>query len=309
MGSPGTSDALPAAVAPNLTELTGLAAAARLLPLRPPFRAVTEQSGPHQSRFRGRGLEFSELREYQVGDDLKDIDWRSTARTGRAHIRCYQAERERTLWLIVDQRARMQFGSRQCFKSVAAARCAALLGWAGVASGDRIGGIVLRDHALQEFRPRRARATLLQLFGSLCGPVNDDGENPRTLAEALDHSATLLRPGALIFLISDLGDLDQGALPALRRLQQRHDLIAVRITDELDHRLPPPGWYSYLTPSGRLRVHTGDTQVRLDFQARVAAREEQLQDMGRQTRLPLIDLRTHQEPLAVLRHQLGGGRL
>lgn len=308
MAIPGNRATPPPAVAPDLADLTGLAAAARLLPLRPPFRAVTEQSGPHQSRFRGRGLEFSELREYQVGDDLRDIDWRSTARTGSAHIRCYQAERERTLWLIVDQRGGMRFGSRRCFKSVAAARCAALLGWAGTGAGDRVGGLVLKDTGVDEFRPQRNRASLLRLLGSLCEehPRQATGDGRPGLMTALTHSAMLLRPGALVFVVSDLHDLDEGAALALRRLQRRHDVIAIRVTDDLDHALPPAGWYAYLADGQRVRVHTGNPQLRAEFQRRVAARESALHGLSRRARLPLVELRTQHDPLPVLRQQLGG---
>ncbi len=306
---------LPPAVAPDIHELTALDAVARSLRLRPPFRALAEQTGPHQSRFRGRGLEFVDLREYQIGDDLRDIDWRSTARTGTPHIRCYQAERERLIWLLIDQRTPMQFGTQRCFKSVAAARVAALLGWAAVHAGDRVGGLVLTDNHCEEIRPRRSRASLLRLFGKLCeresAPTEalPDADGPMlTLSHALQRSATLLRPGALVFLISDLHDLDESAAPACQKIQRHSDLITIRITDILEHQLPPPGWYTYAVPQGRRRVHTGDANVRRQFQARVESRETALAGMLRDLRLANIFMRTADQPLEVLHHGLGARR-
>jgi uncharacterized protein (DUF58 family) len=114
-------------------------------------------AGTYHSAFRGRGVEFEEVRPYVVGDDVRTIDWRVSARTGRAHTRLFRAERERPVYLLLDQRHSMFFGTRGSMKSVQAAHAAALLAWAALAGGDRVGGLVLGSAGRQESRPRRSR--------------------------------------------------------------------------------------------------------------------------------------------------------
>ena len=123
------------------------------LDIGPRGKVLATRNGGHLSRFRGRGMEFDESRIYQPGDDPRNMDWRVTARSGRPHVKLFREKRERPVWLLVDIGPRMRFGTRVAFKSVIAARAAALLAWAAADRGDRVGGMVFDESRSFERRP------------------------------------------------------------------------------------------------------------------------------------------------------------
>ncbi len=148
-------------------ELVALRGALAPLSAGPLGRVRSLQSGPWRSAFRGRGIEFDETRIYQAGDDVRTIDWRVTARTGRVHTKLFHEERERPVLLLLDQRAAMRFGTRSAFKSVAAARAAAALAWAARDGGDRVGAAVFGMEGREELPPQRTQHALLALLGRI----------------------------------------------------------------------------------------------------------------------------------------------
>ncbi|HEY6130551.1 MAG TPA: DUF58 domain-containing protein, partial [Halioglobus sp.] len=139
----------------QLNELIALRFPAQQIKLGRRKRALNSLAGPIKSNFRGRGIDFEEVRSYQPGDDIRTIDWRVTARTGSAHTKLFREERERPVMVVIDQRGSMFFGSTHCFKSVLAAQLASLLAWSALHGGDRVGGLVFNDEGHQEIRPRR----------------------------------------------------------------------------------------------------------------------------------------------------------
>ena len=145
-----------------LSELVALRFNARLQ-LTSKRRSLSTLAGPYQANFRGRGIDFEEVRAYQAGDDVRSIDWRVTARTTEPHTKLFQEEKERPVLVVVDQRIRNFFGSKQCFKSVLAAYTAALLAWSALRNNDRVGGLVLTDNDLKEIRPRRSKLSLIHI--------------------------------------------------------------------------------------------------------------------------------------------------
>ena len=148
----------------SMDELVALQAADLSLDLRGRRKALTAVAGQHRSSFRGRGIDFDEVRIYQPGDDVRNIDWRVTARTGRVHTKLFREERERPVYLVVDQRESMFFGTQKAFKSVVAARIAALLAWASRDHGDRIGGFLFNDRDVQELRPKEGKKGIQTFF-------------------------------------------------------------------------------------------------------------------------------------------------
>lgn len=151
----------------SLDELVLLRRAAQALQRRVSRKSAAPLSGGSVSRRLGRGLDFAEVREYQPGDDVRMIDWKVTARSGKAHTKLFVEERERPVLLVVDFRAGMRFGTRGMYKSVLAARLAALLGWCAVASHDRVGGFVFTDDWHDEIRPTAGRRGLMSLFRAI----------------------------------------------------------------------------------------------------------------------------------------------
>ncbi len=194
-------------------------------------------SGHALSPLRGRGMEYAESREYVAGDDARHIDWRLTARTGRAHTKLFQAERERLSLIVADTAPSMYFGTRVRFKSVQAARAGAVAAWAGVRDGDRIAALRgSRSEApiAPASGPRGALRVLDALVRWYTQPPSDDAG----LAVALDHAQRLLRPGSRLVVLADPSSI--AALPAQRwpALAHHHEVIVLLLTDPLESAPP-----------------------------------------------------------------------
>src|SRR5262245_51129175 len=171
-------------------------------------------AGRHASRLRGRGLNFEEIRRYQIGDDIRQIDWKVTARTRKTHSRVFTEERERTTLLLVDQRITMFFGSVQKMKSVIAAETAALAAWRVLAQKDRVGALVFNDSDIVEIRPQRSHSTVMRILKavveqnhalSLTAGLHS---NPGMFNEALRRCDRLARHDCLVCMISDAAGHD-----------------------------------------------------------------------------------------------------
>ena len=154
-------------VVATLPELVALRPHAKSLDLGAPRRSGALLAGPYLSPCRGNGMDFDEVRAYQPGDDVRNIDWRVTARTGRPHSKVFHEERERPVWFLLDAGPTMHFGTRRAFKSVAAVRAAALLAWAAREAGDRVGGMVRSPEACVELPPRRGEQQVYRLLGAM----------------------------------------------------------------------------------------------------------------------------------------------
>lgn len=186
---------------------------------------------------RGRGMEYAESREYAPGDDARHIDWRLTARTGRAHTKLFQSERERLTLIVADTAPTLYFGTRTRFKSVQAARAGAVAAWAAVRDGDRIA--LLRGSGREPpLAPAGGVQGALRVLGTLARwyarrPEDDDG-----LAVALDHAHRLLRPGSRLIVLADADSVRQVVPNRWSMLAQHRDVVTLLLTDPLE-RAPP----------------------------------------------------------------------
>ena len=192
-------------------------------------------------------MEFDESRVYQPGDDPRNMDWRVTARAGTPHVKLFREERERPVWLLVDQGPSMRFGTRVAFKSVVAARVAALLGWAASDRGDRVGGLVFDESNHLERRPAARGAGLLPLLDRLASPPENAAGGHASLAEAAGHLARLVRPGSLVAVVSDFADFGQDPGGWLAQLAFGTELLLILIHDPIESAAPPAGRYPVLT--------------------------------------------------------------
>ncbi len=291
----------------ELSTLLALRFPARNLKLFSRLPAGSQLLGETRSRFRGRGMEFEEVRLYQPGDDIRAIDWRVTARTGEPHTKLFREERERPVHLLVDQRSSMYFGSTTRFKSVLAAELAALIGWAALDNSDRIGGQILGDRQEVDIRARRNRQAILQLLHHLDEfnhrlPADQPGT--RSLADSLESCRRLTRPGSALFVISDFLDMDEPAERALRLLSRHADIRLLQVRDPLELELPALG--KTLLSDGRKpqQVHLDAGLVRV-YQQAVAKRQQQLTRLARLCYAPLINALTSESPVDILRRAYG----
>lgn len=226
----------------ELPDLLALRAAARAVDLSSRRRVMTDLGGAHLSGFRGRGMEFEEHRAYQPGDEVRTIDWRVTARTGEPHVRLYREERERPVIIAVDTRPAMAFGTRGCFKSVLAARAAAMVAWSAIDNGDRVGGLCFGSGVHAERRPGGGRRAALQFLHLLEQPPAN-AEPGEDLDDALKRLLRTVRPGSIVTVISDFRGLRESGHDLLKRLGRRAELIVGFVHDPLERELPPPGRY------------------------------------------------------------------
>ena len=229
-----------------------------LLP-RQPLRSLL--AGVHASRLRGRGLDFDELRAYHPGDDIRNIDWKVTARMREPYARVYTEERDRATLLLVDQRVNMFFGSRRQMKSVAAAHAAALCVWRVLAQGDRPGALVFDDREQVEIRPRRSQARAMAILEATCRMNRalraDGGERsaPEQLNRVLRRAVRLAKHDHLVVLISDLDGSDEETSDLLQRMSLHNDVLVAWVYDPLERTLPD---------ASRLVVSDGDLQLEFD---------------------------------------------
>lgn len=295
----------------HLADLIALRFAAAQLQLWRRKRALSVLAGPNKSNFRGRGIDFEEVRSYQPGDDIRTIDWRVTARTGSAHTKLFREERERPVLIVVDQRNSLFFGSRFCFKSVLAAHLAGLVAWSALANGDRVGGLVFDGLGHREIRPRRSRKTVLGILSQVVEynrrlPLAT-GESGDSFADMLGHLRRVARPGSSIYLVSDFhGATAARAREHLYQLAQHTEITAFACRDPLEEALPRAGLYAVTDGRERAQLSTADSGLRRAYAEQARAHAQALSDDLQRLGIPLLALSTCEAPFPVLQRYYGG---
>lgn len=310
--NPNSADDKDGVIRVSAQSLIALHHGAESLSLKPKkIRAL--QGGNYVSPFKGRGMEFDEVRAYMPGDDVRTLDWRVTARTAKPHTKLFREERERAVLLWVDLRLSMQFATQGAYKAVRAAQAAALLGWSAIQNGDRLGGLIFSDTDHIELRPRRGKRALLHLVQKLADdPAWDYESHGETDTDILQQSLLRLRrvaqPGCLLFMLSDFNGLDRQHMTHLANLSRHSDLVLISIHDPLEAELPPAGRYRVSDGRRILTVDTEPDEIRKHYQQRYRERQAELQGLCQHHGIYRIDLSTADDPLSVLRQGLGGLR-
>ncbi len=297
----------------ELDTLIALRFVARQLKLARRSRALANLAGANKSNFRGRGIDFDEVRAYQAGDDIRSIDWRVTARSGDAHTKLFREERERPVLLVVDQRPDMFFGSRHCFKSVLAAHFAALLAWAALEGGDRVGGLVFNGQSHHELRPRRSRRTVLALLSRVVefnrGLPGTGHSDDAGFAGMLGTLRRVARPGSSIYLVSDFrGGATEEAWKHLYQLAQHTQITAVACHDILENQLPRAGNYAVSDGERRSELYTADRRLRQRFLHDRETEQATLQQRLGRLGIPVLQGLTQDSPFRLLQTYYGNAR-
>ena len=273
-------------------------------------KILAAQSGNYLSPFKGRGMEFEEARMYQPGDDIRNMDWRVTARTGTAHTKVFREERERSVIMWVDYRRPMFFATQGAFKAVLAARTAALLSWSAIQHGDRLGGLIFSEQAHEEIRPQRGDKAVLHFINKLAnhpawqdtGATQADNNN---VAQSLSRLRRVAKPGSLIILCSDYHDFDQHAESHLIQLSRHNDVIMNFFYDPLEIQLPQNGLYHISDGRQRTLLNTADKALCEHHAQRFTQHRDYLQGLARRYGMFFISCATNQNFVANLQYQLG----
>ena len=257
-------------------------------------------AGEYQSVFKGRGMDFAEVRAYQYGDDFRSIDWNVTARAGDPFVKVFREERALTVIFAVDVSASADFGTRGRMKRELAAEICALLAFSAVHNNDRVGLVLFSDRIEKFVPPRTGRRNALRILRELlyCEPA---GRGTRIEA-ALEHLNRVNRRRALVFLVSDF--VDEGFWKLLDVTSRRHDVIAVRVADAAETQLPPIGFVEFRdAESGELvTVNTSRPRFREAFRRGASRTRRELEADLRKAGVDVVEVQTDASYVEPLRH-------
>ncbi|MGZ5008507.1 MAG: DUF58 domain-containing protein [Methylobacter sp.] len=261
------------------------------------------QSGGYLSRFKGRGMEFEEARTYQPGDDIRSIDWRVTARTGETHTKVFREERERPVFISVDDRPAMHFATRGVFKSVLAAKLAGLLAWAAQHHGDRIGGQLFTDIVCRELKPQNGKHAVLRFLNAIVnrGGLVTEAAPTITLEQVLARLMQHARPGSLVYIISDFRGINDQVETYLAKLSRHCEVVLIFVYDPLESHLPEKGRYRFTDDKRDVVIDTGDRKRLLKYHEHFSERLHQLERIAKKMGLAFIQCSTTDDPIQRLR--------
>jgi uncharacterized protein (DUF58 family) len=274
--------------------------------------ARAQRGGEHLSRFRGRGMDYQESRAYSDGDDVRSMDWRVTARTGLAHVKVYQEERERPVVFGIDFNPGMYFGSRGRLKSVVATHAAALLAWAAADNGDRVGAL-LYNGGTCDLAPRGGAHGVLQLIRQLVAHSDprqgiDARPGAGGLGAALVRLRRVSRPGSLIVLIGDFYGLDDDCDRQLQWLRRHNDVVALQIVDPLELAPPQPARYGVFVGGQRCVLDLRPAAARRAYQECFGRHHDLVAATMRRHAISLLRLPTDADTLGALRRHFAHGK-
>ncbi|MGH9460454.1 MAG: DUF58 domain-containing protein [Vicinamibacteria bacterium] len=236
-------------------------------------RMVTDVlAGEYHSIFKGRGMEFSDVREYQMGDDIRTIDWNVTSRTGTLHVKKFVEERELTVLLMLDASASADFGTTSRFKREVAAEIGALLAFSAIKNNDRVGAIVFTDEVEMFIPPRKGRSHVLRVIRDLLYFAPKGRKT--NLASAMDFLNSVARKHAVVFVLSDF--LTSGFEKSFRVAAKKHDLISIFLSDPREHEIPSAGLVELedAETGQRMLLDTSDRRAVEAFREHTRARVE-----------------------------------
>ncbi len=259
-------------------------------------RIVNEtMAGRYESVFKGHGIEFEEVREYQPGDEIRSIDWNVTARTGRPHIKRFVEERELAVMLLVDLSRSMAFGSGSQLKHRVATELCAVLAFSAIKRHDTVGLALFTDRVERFIPPRKGSKHVLRVVRDVLSfEPTGCGTN---VTAALDYLAKVLHRKAVVFLISDFFCEDLRTTLAIAN--RRHDVIAVHVIDPRQETLPPVGWIRWedLERGRELILNSSNAEVRQEYERWATNHRERVKEMTRAAGVDLVEVRTDQSAL------------
>ena len=249
-------------------------------------------SGEYHSAFKGRGMAFSEVREYTPGDEIRTIDWNVTARFNHPYVKVFEEERELTVMLLVDMSGSGAFGTKKQFKRELVTELCAVLAFSAIQNNDKVGVIFFSDQIEKFIPPKKGRSHILMIIREL---INFEPENHGTnIREALKYFTGVIKKHCTAFVISDF--MDQGFENAMKIANKKHDLVALRIYDQREDEIPEIGLVQmHDTESGKVKwVDTSNKTFQQKYKANALKRNDILNDIFRKSGVDAVKIATHQ---------------
>ena len=267
-------------------------------------RGLSQQmfSGEYHSAFKGRGMVFSEVREYQYGDDVRNIDWNVTARLAHPYVKVFEEERELTVMLLVDVSGSGRFGTHGQFKEELAAEVAATLAFSAIANNDKVGMILFSDRIEKFIPPKKGRTHILRIIRELI--TFRPESNGTDLGQALQYFSNAIKKRCTTFLLSDF--YDSGWTDALKLVAGKHDLVALRLVDRREAKLENLGMVKFYDPESTRTVwiDTGNAEVRRRADAHYAEHEQKVDTTMKRYGIDMATLWTGEDFVKPLKNLL-----
>ena len=260
-------------------------------------------AGKYHTAFKGRGMSFAEVREYRIGDDVRDIDWNVTARSHKPHIKVYEEERELTMMLMVDVSGSRMFGTTDTLKKSIITELAAVLAFSASQTGDKVGCIFFSDKVEKFIPPKKGRSHILAIIRELVGFVPES--NGTAISEAVRYLTGVNKKRCTAFLLSDFLNSkrdDEALNDALKIATSRHDIIALKVSDPREREMPDVGIVELqdAETARKVWVDTASKAVRDHYAAAWAEREAKTRDMLLHNRIDIADISTDSDYVAEL---------
>ncbi|MED7819176.1 MULTISPECIES: DUF58 domain-containing protein [unclassified Francisella] len=290
-------------VRPDVQELLRFRYQTKALKLFANQRVNSTNAGNKLSRAKGRGMDFDEVRHYQPGDDIRLMHWALTARLGKPYTKVYHEERDRSLYFVLDQSNTMNFGTRECFKSVKATNTLALIGFGALEAHEKVGGIIFDDNGYNFYPAKQDKSSLVKMFNFV---ANDDKKyqisSDRKLAEALKFLYAKIRSSSIVVVISDFSSFDEEANRYLKLLSNKNSVINVFSYDPIEKDLPGLDTYYFSNGKQRVVLDSASKKQNKVYTNIYKSRHDAIQDFSRKNKTGFIEVATNDDLIKTINY-------
>lgn len=282
---------------PDFKELLSFTNSAGLITKDFQKSSVNDLTGNYLSHFKGQGMEFNEVREYAYGDDIRNIDWRVSARTDKMQIKTFHEERQRDVLIVVDNNDYMNFGTRKTFKNIQAARIASLLGFAANKNMDRVGFYIFGNHKnrFEYHRSKNSKNSLLKGLKSLCYEHED--KQSYSLEGAIFNLRRLNANPNILFIISSFRELSEDFEKHLFMLKRSAEVVLINIIDDSDHYVPNVGRVVLKYGMGKFMLNTSNKEAMKKYHNDFKQSQRKLKKLSARMRINIINVNTKDDPV------------
>lgn len=297
------------AVFVSLQELLTLKSHAKQFSLSS-FKVKSARSGQRVCRLLARGMEFAESRRYLPGDDVRNIDWRVTARTGKAHTKLFAVEKERQVILVADMRSPMYFATKGVFKSVQTALMMGCLGWNACESGDRLGGLIIDDEGFFECKPALGKKSLFPFFQAIAERNSSHKINQENLLKnksasmdlAIENLKRIATPGSLVFIVSDFRHFSEKVQDLIVQISRHSDICLCFIYDPLEADFPKKGQYAITDGTKNIELNVQAMRNMERYRKQFIERRNKAASLDKHRHIYFMECSTEDDCLDVLRN-------